>query len=353
MLIAQRTCNPFPWFYSPQDKQKQQHHYHYQTAPVPGIYWCNGPSNRYLVAIKPNGNKGDNLFASPRLNKGSLPRPFDQFSKPVSQASSTVTWGSNTTVTSSTKSVSFATEIREGITSSIRTKHDKKPLSEKNHFKEFKNEKANFNHITREDCFGGYRRVVEPLKVQYNKVLERWMFKTEIEERTIRIYMCTSEKCESERHEHCAWQCAKACGSLKCGTLIEREMFALDDAKTWIITGDLKSRKINGDPRCESMVERSDVNLRNCGLFCLTRWEGLRRMSDDEACKRRRELSKMARGPTRCVAESTHPYTKVVNYLVGARPSYGTALDLKMEFGLDDCVESDEVVGSGEGVGLC
>lgn len=343
MPIASKMCNPLSWFHSLQNEQRQ-HHYHYQMAPVPGIYWCNGPSNRYLVAIKPNDNKDvDNLFATPKTNNISLARPSRQFPRSEPQASSTITLGSATTATNSTKSVSITAENWEGITFSIRTNHDKKPLSKKNHFREFKKEKANFHHITREDCFGGYRRLAEPLKIQYNKILERWMFEAEIEERTIRINMCSSENCESYRHKFCEWQCSKSCGYLKCGTLIEREMFALDDTETWVITGDLKSRMFSRSRRGR-MVERADVNLRSCGLFCLTEWEGLRRMRADEADKKREELLKMARGPPRRVAEGSPLYAKVVKFGAG-KPSCGTALAPKMDHRPDEYVRSDEDVG--------
>ncbi|KAH9216888.1 hypothetical protein DL95DRAFT_495197 [Leptodontidium sp. 2 PMI_412] len=79
----------------------------------------------------------------------------------------------------------------------------------------------------------GYRFLAKPLQVEFNNILGRWMFSSEIKTRSIVAPMCKSLKC------------MEADMSV-CDKTVNREMFCLDDGISWVVGG-AKRKKLYVD----------------------------------------------------------------------------------------------------------
>ena len=105
-----------------------------------------------------------------------------------------------------------------------------------------------------------------------------------------------------------------SCGNSKCGVMVNREMFALDDGDTWVITGDMKH--VDGF-RGKVMVKRDVVGLETCGLFYLNAWETMTRLMPAEEVSKRKELAGLK--DRRFMVDDDNCeqqfYVKVVGYL--------------------------------------
>lgn len=90
-------------------------------------------------------------------------------------------------------------------------------------------------------------------------------------------------------------------------------MFVLDDAKTWIITGDLKH--VAGFAG-KVMVRREGVCVERSGLFYVNKWEGMTKMRLGEEILKRRELAGLNRDKRYLADDDCEElYVKVVSYL--------------------------------------
>jgi hypothetical protein len=76
----------------------------------------------------------------------------------------------------------------------------------------------------------GYKALRKPLLIKFNETLNRWMFSTEIEQRTITTLMCASASC-GEKYP------------MLCGKGVWRELIALDDGFSWVVVGEKKCGK--------------------------------------------------------------------------------------------------------------
>jgi hypothetical protein len=288
---------------------------HFSSEPAPGIYAATAKTNRYLVAIRPNGKKDtEHIFQEPKTNTrrmealksvttftsisvSALP-PGSPFELSLDQSKSQSRYGSEY-ATTKTEVTTTVTEIH-GSCTSLETATTKRPTGKGNsdtgsterlsgpsssislntgidskqtttssttyrstkscicppgkviHSVDYilKNDghlphqqstwsRQNLNQNTRSISFLkfkskdeprgleqidiiGYRFLNKPLEVEFNRVLKRWMFCSEVKERSVVSLMCADLCCMEK-------------DPMICGKPVWRKVFALDDGESYVV----------------------------------------------------------------------------------------------------------------------
>ncbi|KAG4436152.1 hypothetical protein IFR05_008356 [Cadophora sp. M221] len=299
-LIAKKAISPWKWCSLQQTTSKlDKTQIYFGREPIKGIYIISPKGKRYLVAIRPNRNTDvDRIFRmtknipkcdekrelakinnTPIANTtvylqsteknddstktGTIQVTVTEKSRnslPFSIASTTSSQTSTQTTTSrlsiSTNS-SWSTCNKSPIVSvgkRVNTvafilnntgalPHQKSPFGKDCH-RYLRQACSRTGSSTTKICqidLNGYRFLAKSLQVEFNNILGRWMFGSEIKTRTIVSPMCKSLKClETDMSV--------------CDKTVDREMFCLDDGISWVVGG-AKRKETYVDGECMYMVD--------------------------------------------------------------------------------------------------
>ena len=218
---------------------------------------------RYLVALKPNG-KFDNecIFSSHQHFESQL---YDtSYSRSAissnSSSQSDLTTSENTPRSSTSSNSSSQTDISTASNSSrstassvlstrsIRFAEEKTAAQEQP--KPTKHNKLDYHHqktasktslsstlsknkaAKLQKCdINGYKPLHKPLRIKFCKILDRWMFKSEIQERMLNTVVCPCE----HRDPRC------------CKNSVWKDFAALDDAFSWVMIKKGEEKNVNGE----------------------------------------------------------------------------------------------------------
>lgn len=280
--------------------------YHFYSNPVPGIYISHRKNGTYLYALKSNGKRDtDNLFKpspswteEPTFNictniveviEADLSRPGTPL--PTRTPAPFLTSLSSDSLSSKGSARTIRFDVGTKITTSHQHKHEKPDRGWKRFLPSILRGKPARTELTVHE-FGGYKRLRKPLRVEYDKFLQRWMFYTEIQARTLVTRICVDQTCQSADLRMCY-------------RTVPTELFLLDDAFSWVITATEK---------CGRMTKTSSM-FRNTGclLYVDKRTESLRRQIVNECCRNRVNLEEV-KGRIICT-EGDEDFVAVVRYL--------------------------------------
>jgi hypothetical protein len=136
----------------------------------------------------------------------------------------------------------------------------------------------------------GYRFLAKPLEVEFNRALKRWMFCSEVKERSVVSLMCADLCCMEKDPKIC-------------GKPVWRKLFALDDGESYVVVaGHLSWKRFKKDG--------SEI------LYCVDKEsEMIRRQTVKEVELSRRNLEKAK--PRFLVSDDAANDMPVVRYLEG------------------------------------
>lgn len=140
----------------------------------------------------------------------------------------------------------------------------------------------------------GFRHLNQPVQVEYSPVLQRWMFATELRQRTAIYLICAGETCSHDMDDKC--------GKAK----VAKEFTCLDDGLTWLLSGDVGKN--------DKVEKRKDVSRDSSPLFAMVGPKMVTRLGKTEAEKRRANIE-ICEGKFLGWQEEPEEYVAVVKYL--------------------------------------
>jgi hypothetical protein len=226
-LKARKLANPCEWF---KIDVKYTHQYHYQCEPVPGVYAtvkCNGT---YLYAIRPNCKKDPEKFFDSRPGFNNQLKQNNTSAPQIDITATPKNSTESTNQSTTTNSINPTNSVRP-ISINVNLPLQESPLrkcanSSSTSLSSLIHNNPNVTKVKSID-FGGFKHLRQPLKVEYNYILQRWMFSSEIRTRKFITDMCVQRTCIEPDPR-------------VCGKTLSRELFALDDGISWIVIGDVK-----------------------------------------------------------------------------------------------------------------
>ncbi|KAL2075605.1 hypothetical protein VTL71DRAFT_548 [Oculimacula yallundae] len=301
-LCVKKTVTPWTWC-SPRVTSNSGRMYLYSgNEPVEGLYAISPRGKRYLVAVMPNGDKDvDNIFQTANNNsKGdksekvgfgkanvtqitdmTLPlqraKRYDERSNAKYSSCLACT---RTNIMQADKAMSSIKFILNNTISSPVAKHCNHKIQQAS---------TQSSPITpNQQDRNGYRFLAKHLQIEYNTILGRWMFSSEIRMRSIVAPMCRSLTCmETDM---------SVCGKTK-----DRKLFCLDDGVSWVV-GNAKRKELYKDGEF---------------LFVVDEKTGVVRRQTVSEVKRSRERIRRRMGKILAL-DAEGEYVPLLRYLEGA-----------------------------------
>ena len=258
---------------------------YFSKVPVPGIYSIMPNKKRYLVALKPIRKvDSEGIFSAHseeyisksytptsyvsyanapkflvrRLTsqqpREGFPALFESVTSSSSSSNTDVSTSSNSSnITNiSTSSKASNNTLSSSVSSLISTRSIKfvdsktSPQQEILHHTSSKHSKLDNNHHNTvsktlisstlshnkgaklQKCdINGYKPLHKPLRIELCRMLDRWMFKSEIEERQLNTMVCACDHKDPRKCKKGVW----------------RDFLALDDAFSWVMVGKKEEKK--------------------------------------------------------------------------------------------------------------
>jgi hypothetical protein len=231
LYLAARMACPCYWYES--YKNRDLHHIqklYYSTVPVPGIYAITAHRRHYLVAIRPIKGKKDteNIFEIGRKSyndttlRSKMDRTYGAFPHQKSPFRNHLITKHSNCFSPLLKCIGYRGESR-----------------------------------IQEVDINGFKRLAQPLRIEFCAITKRWMFSSEIKSRTVKVLMCRDITCMRKSHEGCERK-------------IRRKMFVLDDGHSWVEVGKFGKGKIDVlftvDTETECMRRQSKEEKRASNL---------------------------------------------------------------------------------------
>ncbi|KAH7419285.1 hypothetical protein BKA64DRAFT_12988 [Cadophora sp. MPI-SDFR-AT-0126] len=271
-LLAKKAVSPWTWCSFQLKSESDRPHLFFCREPITGIYAISPRGKRYLVAMKPKRNPDvDGIFQKTRnsicgeselAKKVTTPTSetteyikstelYDENAKTIVKVtvtelprdvspSSTTTTSTHTspnthcTSTSSScspckKSPVVPTDKPVNTVDYIMNNtgvlpHQKSPFGKESHryLRQSRSPTRSAKTKISQIDLNGYRFLKKPVQVEYNNILGRWMFCSEVKARTVSAPMYRSITCmESDMRV--------------CGKPVYRDLFALDDGVPWVV----------------------------------------------------------------------------------------------------------------------
>lgn len=286
LYLTIRKISPLRWYacYKQRDLHTIEKLY-YSTAPIPGIYAVTANGRQYLVAIKPIKGKKDteNIFEpAKKCYDNAILRSKAAKSNQVtsninirklsfSSSRTTLNGGNN-----DKKDYSFTQPQH------VKILRQDKPIHSKEHILfgtggNAPHQKSPFRnclitkHYNRHSPFldfpgycresglqeadiNGFKKLRQPLRIEFCSITKRWMFSSEIKIRSEGTLMCQNSKCMRSSHEPCEKQ-------------TWRKMFALDDGYSWVEVGMFRKRKgnamfrVDDETQCMRRQSKEEVKV--------------------------------------------------------------------------------------------
>ncbi|KAE9372307.1 hypothetical protein N431DRAFT_504755 [Stipitochalara longipes BDJ] len=287
LYLAIRNTSPCHWYecYKQRDLYSIQKLY-YSKEPIPGIYAITANRSHYLVAIRPVKGKKDteNIFKSAKNSyDDAILRTKADKANQITTSSLSKIFSFSSTQTTLIGDIDNKKDYTLG-SSFTRLEHIKilqhdKPKHSKNYVLfgtgNAPHQKSPFrNHlVTKHDNrispllnllgyhgesklqevdINGFKKLRQPLRIQFCSITQRWMFSSEIKTRTERVLVCKDSTCMKKSHEDC-------------GKEIWRKMFALDDGYSWVEVGKLGNGKksvlyrVDGETECMRRQSKEEM----------------------------------------------------------------------------------------------
>ena len=300
LYLAIRKASPCHWYGC--YKQRGLHNIqklYYSTTPVPGIYAITANRRHYLVAIRAVKGKKDteNMFEpvknsyddailrskaakANQIITNTLSRRFS-----FSSSRTTLCLDDNDNKEDYVYSCSFTHPEHIKILEQDRPNHSKDYIlngtgghapHQKSPFRNHLVTKHDNRISPFLDLFGcqgesrlqevdinGFKKLRQPLRIQFCAITQRWMFRSEIKTRTEIVLACKDRTCLSKSHEGCEKQ-------------VWRKMFVLDDGYSWIEVGQLGKGKdvfyrVDDETQCMTRQSKEEIRV---SLWYLERENG-------------------------------------------------------------------------------
>lgn len=202
--------------------------YHSQN-PVPGIYAITANNRHFLVAIKSEKGKKDTkrIFEPTKETYYKVATSLDNDNATAENSFEGEDYYFRTT--ERVKMIQQQKPIQIKTFRPFNKNPTQRKFSPRNHHIKSRDNQFPplFDLLSRygksrlqEGDFRDFRRLRNPLRIEYCLLTKRWMFDNEIKARTQTVSMCSKITCMKKSHE-------------KCENKKDRELFALDDCYSW------------------------------------------------------------------------------------------------------------------------
>ncbi|CZT41038.1 uncharacterized protein RSE6_00719 [Rhynchosporium secalis] len=224
-LCAKTAVTPWTWCSPPHTTKS---HFYSGKEPVEGVYAISPNGKRYLVAVKSNHNKDiDGIFQIPNSTSNSKRRTSAN-AKVTQIESPTLSLQTSRKNDHSAKVNIIESTNRRVLkafltTTAGATNHRKSSFDQAApHYARQTATQSITTQINEIKLDADYRFLFKPLRIEYNNILSRWMFSSEIRGRSIVAPMCKSLTCMENDVR-------------VCGKIVKRELFCLDDGVSWVV----------------------------------------------------------------------------------------------------------------------